>query len=417
MPSITMSQVLPVTRTEVRTTILASGQTVSTTVVPVGTQTFRQVQKTWVRTPGYRELVASGATLPDNSFSYSSFQLEHEQARAMFYTPVSGGVRRTEVWRTPGASVGVYLPAYTITDSDVSGRLIGKAKHAEWNIPVFLAEAKSTTQMVAKSATHLAQMAMALRSGNIKRFLSMFHPTVTKRPSRAYVRRFQRAFPKDPGKTAGNAWLELNYGWLPFMADVRSAVIATMDAVELPERRVATVRASIRKENRVVLKDQQIWAESGLGLVVRGDYLQVSKESRRGIWRLSVNPNDLPARFGLVNPFEVIWELIPLSFVVDWFLSIGDYLKALDVPFRFNHLGGTFGRRMETWMTTLNARATAPSGATCSGVGGTGYRVEVVRIPMVSPPSVKLAWKGSSLGLTRLTSACALLGQAIGRLR
>lgn len=30
-----------------------------------------------------------------------------------------------------------------------------------------------------------------------------------------------------------------------------------------------------------------------------------------------------------VNPFSTAWELVPLSFVVDWFLNIGDYITAL----------------------------------------------------------------------------------------
>ena len=30
-----------------------------------------------------------------------------------------------------------------------------------------------------------------------------------------------------------------------------------------------------------------------------------------------------------VNPFSTAWELVPLSFVVDWFVNIGDYITAL----------------------------------------------------------------------------------------
>jgi hypothetical protein len=33
--------------------------------------------------------------------------------------------------------------------------------------------------------------------------------------------------------------------------------------------------------------------------------------------------------FGLSNPLTVAWEIIPFSFVVDWFLPIGDALKGL----------------------------------------------------------------------------------------
>ena len=39
------------------------------------------------------------------------------------------------------------------------------------------------------------------------------------------------------------------------------------------------------------------------------------------------NPNLLLAnRLGLVNPLSVAWELVPFSFVVDWFSGVGNVL-------------------------------------------------------------------------------------------
>ncbi len=40
------------------------------------------------------------------------------------------------------------------------------------------------------------------------------------------------------------------------------------------------------------------------------------------------NPNlFLASRLGLTNPAAVAWELVPYSFVVDWFVNVGDYLN------------------------------------------------------------------------------------------
>lgn len=36
--------------------------------------------------------------------------------------------------------------------------------------------------------------------------------------------------------------------------------------------------------------------------------------------------------FGLNNPAAVVWEAIPFSFVVDWFVNVGDALKSLQIP-------------------------------------------------------------------------------------
>jgi hypothetical protein len=34
---------------------------------------------------------------------------------------------------------------------------------------------------------------------------------------------------------------------------------------------------------------------------------------------------------GLTDPLSVVWEIIPYSFVVDWFLPVGTYLENLNV--------------------------------------------------------------------------------------
>jgi hypothetical protein len=43
-----------------------------------------------------------------------------------------------------------------------------------------------------------------------------------------------------------------------------------------------------------------------------------------------VNPEFVRLQqMGLTNPLEVAWELIPFSFVADWFISVGDWLRGL----------------------------------------------------------------------------------------
>jgi hypothetical protein len=35
----------------------------------------------------------------------------------------------------------------------------------------------------------------------------------------------------------------------------------------------------------------------------------------------------LASQLGVVNPASIAWELIPFSFIVDWFLNVGDFLN------------------------------------------------------------------------------------------
>jgi hypothetical protein len=37
--------------------------------------------------------------------------------------------------------------------------------------------------------------------------------------------------------------------------------------------------------------------------------------------------------FGLSSPIAMVWEMIPFSFVIDWFINVGDFLGQFDKPY------------------------------------------------------------------------------------
>lgn len=47
------------------------------------------------------------------------------------------------------------------------------------------------------------------------------------------------------------------------------------------------------------------------------------------------------AQLGITNPAELIWELVPYSFVIDWFVPVGNYLSAFDAALGWHFKGGT----------------------------------------------------------------------------
>jgi len=73
---------------------------------------------------------------------------------------------------------------------------------------------------------------------------------------------------------------------------------------------------------------------------VRGHYKQQRSYMGAGNWQLeeSLDSNitgyvELDAAYGPIdfgNPFEWIWEGIPFSFVLDWFIPVGFYISAFD---------------------------------------------------------------------------------------
>jgi hypothetical protein len=58
--------------------------------------------------------------------------------------------------------------------------------------------------------------------------------------------------------------------------------------------------------------------------------------------------------FSTAGLFALPWELIPYSFVVDWFVNVSDYLRALAPSPSFHHLGSCLtGKHEYTTVWTI----------------------------------------------------------------
>lgn len=379
-----------------------------------GPLTVFSKNKTWVRTPSYRALVAAGSILPDNSFNFTTFDLP--VFSSTFVPPlVDGGDRWTQYdYRYTGSSgVGVTLPTSEPDFSVVNSKLIGKAKGNQWNVPVFVAEGRKTMQMVAQAAERMVLMARALKRGQWGDFVKYSHPSNrTRLQNRTLRTKFGKAYARNPREAAANYWLEFRYGWLPFMVDVHNAVDTLMDTAERPDSLESSVSATHKPTVRTTISTDVRTFADGTNCQVFATIEAQEIESYRATWRYSMRAGDVPGRFGLLNPLEVVWELVPLSFVVDWFLPVNYYLSALDAPFRFTHIGGTRGYRYSS-RTTYQPTRTLPPNRPFTGFAGTGSYTTLFRSPMTAMPSVeisviKLDFAPSAI---RLTSAMALLSQ------
>ncbi len=73
----------------------------------------------------------------------------------------------------------------------------------------------------------------------------------------------------------------------------------------------------------------------------------LASRSRCALWaKLSPEWQALRSlnQLGLLNPASLAWELVPYSFVVDWFLPIGSMLGALSAPAGLDFVGGSESR-------------------------------------------------------------------------
>lgn len=371
--------------------------------------------RSWTNTPNFFALRRAGAQLPENNFSFESwlypvhgeFLFTQQNAAGSFRTRREIVRPRVMLCRTPDH--GVVLPQV-----DLYSKLVDRARRSDFSLPVALLEGRQTVQMVAQTARTLASAISNLRRGNLRGAMRALRVE----PSRSQVERFNRRFGVNPNTTAANYWLQLQYGWIPLLHDVYNSAEALAIAVNYEELMTTSVKASTR------LKGGQSWTNHVLEVspAYRGNVVASVNLSRRAVWRFRPNAADLPGLFGLTNPLSVVWEIIPFSFVADWFLPIGNYLEALDVPLRFTHVGGTEGFREHTTWTTTPTFGTHIDGFNpiplTGGVDGTVVKVRVTRTKFTGPPTPTLdqLTMDPKLNARRATSAIALLWQQASRL-
>lgn len=388
-----------------------NGQLIDT--IPVDTS---EITRSWVRTPNFWALRRARAQLPENPWSRSGFRVQEGN---VVFESVDFPAPNTRVRRyfSRNGEVLAKLPTdhgITLTQFDLYSGLIDKARKSDFSLPIALAEASRTVQMVAQTATSLASTIRNLRRGNLVGAMQ----ALSLEPSQSQVRRFNRRFGVNPNTTAANYWLQLQYGWIPLLNDVKNAAEAVAEAVSRNGDDSTTfVTKTSRRRGSRIYEDYVLQVSPAF----RGRVTVNVSISRKAKWRFKPKAADLPGLFGLTNPAEVVWEIIPFSFVADWFLPIGNYLSALDAPLRFQHVGGSEGYRIEMNAVTEIRSATFPDGFFFDEYeGGTLTRQyhEVNRTPITSIPVPQLSDMRFNPGLNarRVTSSIALLWQQASRL-
>jgi hypothetical protein len=181
---------------------------------------------------------------------------------------------------------------------------------------------------------------------------------------------------------ASQRWLEFQYGWLPLIDDVYAAALAFEEKTRV--RRAQVYRVSSTEFDRVDVSGSPVNTVcTGPGTAKYHVKLQYEFTEK-----LAVNRS-----LGLANPIEALWELLPYSFVLDWFLPIGVYLDTLSV------LPTLEGRWCQTVSVHCVARSKlTPTGETIatglsasmeyvevSRTVGSGFRALNIPIPRVKP--------------------------------
>lgn len=117
---------------------------------------------------------------------------------------------------------------------------------------------------------------------------------------------------------AGN-WLAFHFGWEPTVKDIYTSLQILQDPNE-----VKTFTCTGKGTKSFDFDKRPSLSLGGLTHLPKG---RVSV--RLGAEVTVNNPNfSLLTKLGLVNPLGVVWELIPFSFLVDWFANVSQFLES-----------------------------------------------------------------------------------------
>jgi len=153
--------------------------------------------------------------------------------------------------------------------------------------------------------------------------------------------------------TASDSWLAWQYGIRPIVSDLGGA----MD-LYFQRRKVLPL---ITRTTLPLKKDSCLTRVIGSPNGYRGRPVNETLERKEGrvtayceIERGDIAQWGVLARqLGLTNPILLVWELIPYSFVIDWFLNVGDCLMAFDLLSEVKRSGVTVtGRYKQHWVNT-----------------------------------------------------------------
>lgn len=171
------------------------------------------------------------------------------------------------------------------------------------NLAVAFAERQQTFNMIAEHAIRLRKAFQAVRRRR-------FHLA-------AKILGIKKPKIKQMGESVANNFLQYKYGWMPLIGDIGAGV-------ELLQSPYGTIFGEAYVSRPIYRRYYLKGSYETHECVIEG------KASVKGqlVYRVTNPSLYLANQLGFTNPTLIMWELVPFSFVVDWFLPVGDFLQS-----------------------------------------------------------------------------------------
>lgn len=296
---------------------------------------YTNYQRTWtgVRTPNFASL--KGKNLPVNPHSVNLILTSNPIGVKAFYQPEpsSCGPERWYVEEDKSTNMlGGMEPAGPSHDAANVNKALQRLT-ARANAGLLANNAQNLAQfgqfvrLVGNNAARITGAVRNLRRGNIPGAINSLWQG--KQPQ------YRPNGGPSRSKTLAQNWLELQYGWKPLLSDIDGSLKA-IHKFNYGGYVIQQARASATSTSTVV-SNVLDWGAFPCGKRT----IRTRSTTKYGLrFVLDDHLQALLAQTGFSNPLNLAWEVLPFSFVVDWFLPIGPYLEALQAFRGYKFLGG-----------------------------------------------------------------------------
>jgi hypothetical protein len=363
-------------------------------------------ERYWQRTPGFRDMPRGELPIQPYEDSYDLLFQEWYDGH-LWSTAEASGYHDPPGFQYSGqqlydfmsnAIVGSdFVDMANATFDDTTLKLLGSIADQKVNLPVLVAEAHKTADMILGTATKVVEAYRAFVRGNFKQVAKVLNINP---------------------KSAHKSWLEYKYGWMPMLMDIKG-VAETFAQRELGGR---PIRFSVTEHGSFTLNESETVHYLPYGGSGDATYKRTFNSEYRctqKLWLEVDNPQFTSLQqMGLTNPLLVAWELVPYSFVIDWACSVGDWLKGLTALQGLKIVKG-FRSNVNTHALIWSQPETrVPTVGTTYVAGGrhwTVHRRRYSRSPFSIVDGPPLPTPRIDLGFQKLVTSLALLrGQMRG---
>jgi hypothetical protein len=322
----------------------------------------------------------------------------------------------SEVYGAPGTFLDTSCEdkaSFQALQKLISGAQLG----IQSNLAQNLAQVSQLSSLIVGNSTAILKSLRQLKRGNIPGAMSALSSGRAKSKMPGMT-------PPSAKKSLASQWLQLQYGWKPLLHDIEG-LLKILPNLTSPGGFVQRVTSHASASAEVTDSTYPPGDSSTGGNPGKTNVLQRTSVKYVLRYRLDDPAAQFIAQTGFSNPINLAWEVLPFSFVADWFLPIGSYLETLTA-----FQGLTFLSGSRTVFTRIRANSVISYGGHVVGVPQTlvtknaSYAKERILLgrqslsafPTSTAPSFNLnpfANSGLAQGTnSRAQNAIALLTQA-----